>query len=146
MRTNAAGLDIIKRFEGLRLRAYLCPAGKWTIGYGHTGDVKRGDAITEHQADAILAVDVDTAERDVAELVKVELTDNEFSALVSFVFNFGRAKFAASSLLRLLNEGRKAEAAAELPKWKHAAGRVTPGLVRRRLAERELFLKGDAHG
>lgn len=142
-RANAKAVELIKRFEGLRLSAYLCPAGVWTIGYGHTGDVKRGDRITEHQANAILDVDLEAAERMVEELIEVPLTDNEFGALVSFAFNFGRKRLATSTLRAYLNQGKRLEAAAEFPKWKHAAGRVVPGLVRRRMAERELFLSKE---
>jgi lysozyme len=143
-RTSARGVELVKRWEGLRLLAYQCPAGIWTIGYGHTGDVKRGDRITEHQANAILTLDLESAERAVEELVTVELSDNEFAALVSFVFNLGRKRFAESTMLALLNRGRRRDKVAEeFPKWKHAAGRVVPGLVRRRMAERELFLSKE---
>jgi lysozyme len=145
--TCPEAVELIKHHESLRLKAYLCPAGKWTIGWGHTGDVRPGMVITEHQARAIFEVDLDEAERAVEELVHQPLTRNEFSALVSFVFNFGARKFAKSTLLKRLNEGRRQEAAAELAKWIHAwdedsrAWKVLPGLVERRRAERELFLR-----
>ncbi len=150
MKTNAAGIALIKAAESLRLKAYLCPAGVWTIGYGHTGDVKRGDQITEHQADAILSVDLDRFERDVALLTQgITLNENEFSALVSFAFNVGsdidddtKAEgLGDSTLLRKLRAGDRAGAAAEFLKWTHANGGVMPGLVKRRAAERALFLR-----
>lgn len=140
MKTNQAGLDLIKRFEGLRLDAYLCPAGRWTIGYGHTGDVKKGDEITEHQADAILELDLEHFEKHVSALAP-DANENEFAALVSFAFNLGVAALARSSLLKKHLAGDKQGAAAEFMKWKYAAGKVLPGLVKRRAAERELFLK-----
>ena len=162
MRTNAAGIALIKRFESLRLKAYKCPAGVWTIGYGHTGDVKAGDVITEHQADAILDVDLDKFERIVSEAVKCPLSENQFSALVSFVFNVGPGRAAKgkdpgrdgfvtlksgkpSTMLRRLNEGGGPLAAApEFAKWNKAGGAVLTGLVARREAERQLFTKGQA--
>jgi lysozyme len=160
MRANARAVALIKKYEGLRLTAYLCPAKVWTIGWGHTGDVKRGDKITEHQAEAILDVDLDTSERIVGSAVKVTLTENQFSALVSFVLNVGPGRKAGtlgpkddgedgfvvlksgkpSTFLRLLNAGDTSGAAEEFLKWKYAAGRVMPGLLKRRIEERALFI------
>lgn len=165
MKTNAAGRDLIKRWEGLSLKAYPDPAtgGKpWTIGYGHTGDVEPHHVITEHQAEVILDVDIDRAEGIVTRAVRVLLNENQFSALVSFVFNVGPGRkdlkdgFVAlksgqpSAMLRKLNAGDFSRydskgvlvggAAAEFLKWKYAAGKVLPGLVKRRAAERALFL------
>lgn len=142
MRANQRAIDLIKKYEGLRLKAYKCPAGIWTIGYGHTGDVKPGDVITEHQADAILDVDLDKFERGVLTLLGVAtpFTENEFSALVSFAFNLGLAALEKSTLLKKFRAGDKAGAAAEFLQWKYAAGRVLPGLVKRRVEERALFL------
>jgi lysozyme len=147
---NAAGIELIKRHEGLRLAAYLCPANVWTIGYGHTGDVKPEHRITEHQADVLLAYDLARFESDVSLLTRgIELNENEFSALVSFAFNVGsdidddsKAEgLGDSSLLRKLRAGHdRREVAAEFDKWVHAAGRVLPGLVKRRADERALFL------
>lgn len=140
MRTiNRAGLELIRRFEGFRPRAYLCPANVWTIGYGHTGDVKDGDQITLHQGEAILEVDLDRFERGVAELVKVEINDNQFSALVSLAFNIGLEALRRSTLLRKLNAGDFEGAGRQFPVWCMAAGRSLPGLVKRRAAELELF-------
>lgn len=149
-RINDEGRALIKRFEGLRLKAYLCPAGVLTIGWGHTKGVRKGQSITEHQAEAILDVDLDQFQRDVEFLTAgIPLNDNEFSALVSFAFNVGSdidddttaEGLGDSTLLRKLRAGDKAGAAAEFLKWTHANGGVSPGLVKRRAAERALFLK-----
>jgi lysozyme len=137
MRINPQGLDIIKRFEGLRLEAYKCPAGVWTIGYGHTGDVKEGDVITEHQADVILELDCERFEIAVNHLAP-RANDNQGSAMVCLAFNIGVAAFAKSSLLRKFKEGAPCDA--EFDKWVKAKGIVLPGLVKRRVAERALFL------
>lgn len=149
-RLNAEGLALIKRHEGLRLSAYLCPAGVPTIGYGHTGDVKLGMKITEHQADVILALDLERFEAGVSELLRgVEVNENEFAALVSFAFNVGldndkdgKAEgLGDSSLLRKLRAGDRKGAADEFLKWVNANGKPLPGLVKRRQDERALFLK-----
>lgn len=140
MHTSQKGIDLIKDFEGFVSDAYLCPAGVWTIGYGHTGDVEKGMSITQHQAEAVLTVDLERFERAVNRLVDVHLTQGQFDALVSFTFNLGEGNLAKSTLLRKLNEGDYAGAAEEFPKWKRAGGRVLPGLVKRRAAEQRLFL------
>ncbi len=102
MKLSVNGMNHIKNWEGLRLKAYKCPAGVWTIGYGHTGpDVKPGGTITQAQADALLDKDTDDAESAVNTLVKVPLSQNQFDALVSFVFNTGIGSFKNSTLLRL---------------------------------------------
>lgn len=140
MKTNEAGVDLIKKAEGLRLESYLCPAGVWTIGYGHTKDVLPASKVTEHQANAILDVDLDKFERRVAQLAP-GANENEFAAMVSFAFNLGEAALQRSTLLKKFLAGDKPGAAAEFMKWTYAAGKVLPGLVKRRAAERSLFLK-----
>lgn len=150
-RINHRGLDIIKRSESLALVAYLCPARVWTIGYGHTAGVKEGDTCTVEQAEAWLRDDCAHAEMAVARLVRVPITDNQFSALVSFAFNVGTDEDADtiaeglgdSTLLRKLNGGDYIGAANEFPKWNKAGGKVLGGLVTRREAERNLFLAND---
>jgi lysozyme len=139
---NKAGKDMIKEFEGLRLKAYQDSVGVWTIGYGHTATAKPGMEITEAQADALLTKDLAWAESAVLKLVTVPLTDNQFAALVSFVFNLGAGALEESTLLRLLN-ARFAGVAAEFSKWVFAGGRILPGLVRRREAEAKLFSSGS---
>jgi lysozyme len=147
MKVSPAGLDLIRHFEGLFLKAYLCPAKVWTIGYGHTGlthkdgTVKAGRVITEKEAVQLLAHDMGKFEDRVNRLVTVDLTQDEFDALVSFDFNTGALH--KSTLLRKLNQGDKRGAAAEFSKWTRGGGRVLPGLVRRRKSERHLFESGQ---
>lgn len=147
MNISTQGLELIKHFEGLFLKAYLCPAGVWTIGYGHTGlkhkdgTVKKGRVITEQQAVELLEQDLNTKYApDVNRLVKVPLTQHEFDALVSFHFNTG--SLGKSTLLKKLNQMDKGGAALEFLKWTRGGGKVLPGLVRRRKAEQYLFQTG----
>ena len=133
------GLELIKSFEGLRLRAYLCPAKVWTIGYGHTGDVRGGQVITQSQADDLLKQDLRRFEIAVRKLVKVPLTQNQFDALVSFAYNVGEAALSRSTLLRKLNAGDLAGTKLEFAKWNKGGGKVLAGLTRRRDAEANLF-------
>ena len=141
MRTSPLGIALIKQFEGLRTCAYLDAAGIWTIGYGHTGDeVRSGLRIDVAQAEALLRQDLHVAEEAVRALVTQPLAQASFDALTSFVFNVGAAAFGGSTLLRKLNAGDVEGAAAEFERWRYAGGRVLPGLLRRRIAERTLFL------
>jgi lysozyme len=142
MKISVHGLNLIKRFEGLRLQAYQCSAGVWTIGYGHTSGVRPGDIIDEAQAGIFLRRDVAASENIVRRFVTVALNQHQFDALVSFVFNLGSGNFAASTLLRKLNASDYAGAAEEFSRWVHADGKPLPGLVRRREAERHLFMTG----
>lgn len=148
MRVNPAGLQIIKGSEDLRLKAYLCPAGKWTIGWGHTGiDVYEGLVITEDEAERLLAADVKFTEDNLSLLLPAGLTRNQFSALVSLVFNIGVGNFVNSTLFKKLRLGEMAAAANEFPRWNKARvkGDLVPldGLTKRRAKERELFLAPD---
>ena len=135
-----AGLAITESFEGLRLTAYQDVAGVWTIGYGHTGaEVHAGLTITQPEADRLLRADLASAEACVNRAVTAALTLEQFDALVDFCFNAGRGSFLGSSLLRKLNEGDAAGAAAQFGLWVHAGGEVVEGLVRRRKAEAAMF-------
>lgn len=140
MQTSNNGINLIKRFEGLRLEAYRDSVGIPTIGYGHTHGVKMGDVITGAQADAFLREDLQVAELTINTNVKVKLTQGQFDALASFVFNLGSGNFVKSTLLKKLNTGVYAGAADEFGKWVNAGGKKLPGLVKRRAAEREVFL------
>lgn len=140
MQTSNNGINLIKRFEGLRLEAYRDSVGIPTIGYGHTHGVKMGDVITGAQADAFLREDLKVAELTINANAKVKLTQGQFDALASFVFNLGSGNFAKSTLLEKLNTGDYAGAADEFEKWVNAGGKKSPGLVKRRAAEREVFL------
>ena len=142
MKISNEGLSLIKKYEGLKLTSYLCPANVLTIGYGSTGKhVKEGMTITESESEDLLKDDVSRFEECVNEAVDVELTQNEFDALVSFSFNVGCGAFMGSTLLKLLNEGKKTAAAQQLLRWDKAGGKVLTGLARRRADEREMFLK-----
>jgi len=131
---------LIRRFEGCRLNAYRCPAGVWTIGYGHTGkDVFEGVTITQQEAERILDKDLTRFETNIPYHVDVPLNDNQFAALVSFAFNVGLGAFSKSTLLLKLNDGDYSGAADQFMRWNKIAGRPSPGLTERRLAEKELF-------
>lgn len=140
------GIDLIKRFEGCRLKAYPDPATggePWTIGWGHTKGVKRGDTCTQEQADAWLQEEATEFSIQVLKLVKVRITQNQLDALTSFAYNVGIGALAKSTLLRLLNEGKTQEAADQFSRWNKAAGKVMAGLSTRREAERRLFLEPE---
>lgn len=150
MKTSQNGYDLIKAFEGLHkvkadgtIRAYVCPAGKWTIGYGSTKGVRSGMNITRQEAEDLLVKDVAVFDDVVNRLVKVELTQNQFDALVSFVYNLGEGNFKSSTLLRVLNRGEYDEVPAQLMRWNKARVKgeltVLAGLTRRRAAEATLF-------
>lgn len=134
---------LVIRFEGMRLKAYRCPAGVWTIGAGHTGGVKPGDVVSEAQA-------LDLADEDslAAAVWALRLTpdlaasDARWAAIADFIFNLGATRYKASTLRRKIREGDWAEAEAQLHKWIWGGGRKLPGLVRRRAAEAELMRRG----
>lgn len=141
-------IRLIQHYEGVKLKAYKCPAGVWTIGYGHTGkDVKEGMTISAQRATDLLREDVADFAADVNSLLKVRVTQRQFDALVSFAFNVGSdidlddipEGLGDSTLLKFVNKGDFAKAANEFPKWNKANGKVLPGLVKRRAAERALF-------
>ena len=142
------GLHLTEGFEGVRLTAYPDPAtggDPWTIGYGHTGpEVHSGMTITQEQAENYLMQDVAKAASDVNAKVTVEITQNEFDALVDFAFNCGCGNLNNSTLLKKLNAGDYEGAAHEFEKWDMAAGHHMAGLLRRRQAEELLFLKDMA--
>lgn len=140
MVVNDRGVDIIKEFEGLRLTSYLCPAGVWTVGYGHTGpDVYKGLSITRETAEDLLRGDLLYFEHGVDSLIETA-TENEFSAMVSLAFNIGLGNFKKSSVLKYHNLGKRAQAANSFLLWIKGGGRQLPGLIRRRNAERSLYL------
>jgi GH24 family phage-related lysozyme (muramidase) len=138
-------VDLIRKFEGLRLEAYLCPAGVWTIGYGHAGtNIKAGLKITQADAEALLLSDIERFARAVDTWIKVDLTNNQRCALISFTFNVGIGALQESTLRKRLNNGEDAVKVAmeELPRWNKGDGKILEGLVRRRRAELELFCHG----
>lgn len=141
---NDAGVRLVQEFEGCKLEAYPDPGtgGKpWTIGWGSTGpDIGPGTVWTQEEADARFLDDLTEFGDGVDRLVRVPLTDNQFAALAAFAYNVGLGALAGSTLLRKLNAGDYQGAADQLPRWNKGGGRVLPGLVRRRAAERDLFL------
>lgn len=133
------GLALIKRSEGLRLKAYRCPAGVVTVGYGSTGDhVSMGMTITELEAEALLRKDLERFEAGVVAMAG-KMTPGQFSALVSLSFNIGLEALRKSTLLRKHNAGDYSGAAAQFAVWNRGGGRVLPGLVTRRAAEAALY-------
>jgi lysozyme len=166
MKINQEGINLIKSFEGImdgnpstvNLDPYICPAGYWTVGWGHVVRDRAGKMIygkenkhlashwvpqglTIKQCETLLKMDLAEYEGFVLRLVKVPLNVNQFSALVSFCFNLGPGNLEDSSLLRILNQGNYKEASNEFMKWNKAGGRELAGLTRRRKAEQILFNK-----
>ena len=137
MKTSRKGIALIKSFEGCVLTAYKCPSGVWTIGYGHTAGVKKGQTITQAQADVFLTEDLVRYEKYVINTGLV-LNQNQFDALVSFTYNCGN-----SNLKKLIKNRTLAEIAEAMLLYNKSKGKVLTGLVRRRQAERELFLYGE---
>lgn len=141
-RYSEAGYRLTKEFEGCALHAYADQGGVWTIGYGHTGpEVKEGLTITQGQADELLEGDIAAASWCVRQLVQRPIHQNQFDALVDFVFNLGCCSLAGSTLLGCVNAGRFEEAALEFLRWNHVHGAVVKGLTRRRESEVDLFRK-----
>ncbi len=143
MKSSANAIDLIKKFEGFCATPYFCPAAKLSIGYGHV--VIKGEkfpplGITREEGEALLKQDVIIAELAIERLVVYELSQNQFDALVSFIYNVGVKAFEKSKLLRILNSGEELLAAAEFSRWVYAGKIVQKGLVRRRDAEKTLFL------
>lgn len=143
MKINNAGLKILQDFEGLRLKAYKCPAGVWTIGYGSTGEgIGPGVVWTLDQAIDRLKRDLAEFEEGVTRLTNNRpLTENQFSALVVFVYNVGLGAFKTSTMLKKIKAGHVLDAADEFARWNRAAGKILTGLTRRRLAERALYVR-----
>lgn len=140
MKTSPAGIALLKHFEGFRSKAYRCPAGVWTAGYGSTGpDIHEGTVFTKEQAEERLRKDLRRFEEAVSITVHVPLEQNEFDALTLLAYNIGTSAFCTSTLLKKLNKGDKAGAEASFHDWRKGGGKVLPGLVRRRKAEADLF-------
>lgn len=146
MNINKATVDLVKEFEGFRAKAYKCPAGVWTIGYGTTASAgvgvtpKDGMTITKSDAEAYLQAALDKFADQIAPSITAPTNSNEFGAFVSLAYNIGSGAFKKSSALRLFNAGDKEGAAKAILMWNKAGGKVLKGLTRRREAERKLFL------
>ena len=143
MKTSHKGIALIKEFEGLRLKAYKCPGGVWTIGYGHTAGVKPGMVISEAQAEEYLMADLIASEKYLNDL-RLAINQNQFDALISFIYNVGTGNFSSSTLLRKVKANPLDNSIMdEFLKWVYSKGRVLPGLQRRRLAEMKLYFSND---
>ena len=145
MRVNQEGLDIIKHFEGYSSTVYADPIGIPTIGFGSIWD-KEGnrltmdhEPITEKEGEFLLVRELKHVESAIARLIKVELTENQFSAIGSLTYNIGSSRLISSTLRAKINREDYSGASDEFPKWRRAGGRILKGLVRRRKAEKELF-------
>lgn len=149
MKINKATVDLVKKFEGLKLKAYICPAGIVTIGYGYTNragfgpGVRMGDVWTEEMADEMLHEGLERFSRQMIPMFKRQPTENQFGAFVSLAYNIGIGAFSKSTALRRFNAGDIEGAAEALTWFNKAGGKVLRGLVRRREAEKALFLLGD---
>jgi lysozyme len=140
MTTSRLGLRLIKDFEGLRLGAYRCPARVWTIGYGHTKGVKQGQVITNEQADDFLVEDVAPVER-LLNTMGINFRQEQFDALASWIFNLGTGNFIHSTLCKKIQAGDDDEAITDqIVKWVNANGKPLVGLMKRRIAEANMFL------
>ncbi len=142
MKPSQSCIDLVKSFEGFQSKAYLCPAGVWTVGYGTTENVSSGDCVTETEAEELLRNDLLDASKAVDELVDVDMSQAQYDALASFIYNVGREAFRNSTLLKLINAGNFPAAALQFQRWNKGGGKVLPGLTKRREAERALFAKG----
>ena len=139
MKTSNKGIDLIKKHEGFRSKAYRCSANVLTIGFGHTLNVKSTDVIDKAQAEVFLRQDVEFAEKEVNRH-NLNINQNQFDALVSFVFNLGVGNFARSTLLRKIkSDPNDPTIRKEFERWIYAGGKVLNGLVKRRKEEADLY-------
>ena len=143
MKISKEGIALIKKFEGIELQAYQDSVGVWTIGYGHTKGVKEGDNISLKQAEAMLEEELVEYEGYINDMVKVRLDQNQFDALVAWVYNLGPSNLKSSTMLKVLNEEEWEEVPRQMKRWNKAGGEVLRGLVRRREAEAMLFQGKD---
>jgi lysozyme len=139
MNISKEGLELIKKFEGCELKAYKDAVDVWTIGYGHTKGVTEGMEITAEEAESMLEEELKEYCGYINDEVKVKLEQNQFDALVSWVYNLGPSNLRSSTMLKVINEGKYDEVPAQIKRWNRAGGKVLDGLVRRREAEALLF-------
>tara|TARA_B110000483_G_scaffold27715_1_gene33519 strand:+ start:453 stop:881 length:429 start_codon:yes stop_codon:yes gene_type:complete len=139
MKISKDGLQLIKDFEGLELSAYKCAAGVWTIGYGHIKGVQEGMSISEARANEMLNEELTEYENYINKGVTVPLSQCQFDAMVSWVYNLGNGNLSSSTLLKVLNSGDYAGVPAQMLRWNKAGGKVLAGLTRRRQAEADMF-------
>jgi len=139
MNISEEGLALLKKFEGCELKAYQDSVGVWTIGYGHTKEVKEGDQINKDEAEHLLAEEMPEYEGYINDMVEVPLNQNQFDSLVCWVYNLGPTNLRNSTLLTVLNQERYDDVPREIKRWNKAGGEVLKGLIRRRKAEALLF-------
>ena len=139
MKTGIKGIELIKHFEGCELEAYKCAAGVWTIGYGHIKGVTSDSVITQEQAEQMLVEELNEYEGYINNMVTTPLSQNQFDALVSWVYNLGGGNLKASTLLKVVNSGEFNGVPEQIMRWNKAGGKVLEGLTRRRQAEADLF-------
>ena len=145
MKISEEGKALIKKFEGCKLEAYLCPAGYWTIGFGNVKNAKEGKTISQNEADFYLTKDLEEFESYVNSMVKVPLEQNQFDALVAWTFNLGGSNLRSSTMLKVLNNGEYDKVPSEMKRWNKAGGKTLQGLIRRREAESLLFKNEPWH-
>ena len=145
MNTSQKGLDLIKKYEGCKLYAYRCPAGVLTIGYGHTKGVKAGQAITQAQAEQFLKDDIRPLETLLNDM-RLNFKQNQFDALISWIFNLGAANFKSSTMYKkIIAHADDLDITDQMVKWYNAAGRPLLGLKKRRVEEANMFLGKDVY-
>jgi len=139
MKISEDGLELIKKFEGCETTAYQDSVGVWTIGFGHTKGVEEGQTCSIEDAESMLADEMDEYEGYINNMVKVELQQHEFDALVAWVYNLGPTNLGESTMLKVLNGGQFDRVPDEMNRWTRAGGKILEGLVRRRQAESLMF-------
>ena len=145
MKISQKGIDLIREFEGCKLRAYLCPAGVWTIGIGHTKGVKKGMVITQQQAEAFIKDDIKPIET-LLNSMGINYTQNQFDALASFIFNLGQGNFESSTMYKyIVAKKSDIEITDQMVKWHNAGGKPLLGLKKRRCEEANMFLEKDVY-
>ena len=143
MKISENGLELIKKFEGCETTAYQDSVGVWTIGFGHTKGVEEGQTCSIEDAESMLADEMDEYEGYINNMVKVELQQHEFDALVAWVYNLGPTNLGESTMLKVLNGGQFDRVPDEMNRWTRAGGEILEGLVRRRQAESLMFQNLD---
>lgn len=139
MKISQEGVALIKKFEGCELDAYQDSVGVWTIGYGHTKEVKEGDKINKDEADYLLQEEMIEYESYINDMVDVDLNQSQYDSMCAWVYNLGPSNLGSSTMLRVLNEGKYDEVPQQMKRWNKANGEVLDGLIRRREAEALLF-------
>ena len=143
MKTSEKGINLIKKFEGCKLTAYKCPAGIWTIGYGHTRNVHKGEVITQQQADELLKQDLLVYEAGI-NVMKLNINQNQYDSLVSFAFNLGLGALQKSTLLKRIKVNpNDPKIKDEFLRWSYAGGKQLKGLLLRRQAECDLYFNNN---